>query len=80
VSAFTQRKKGTQRQIKHNAHGRLVKVGPTFDQLLSKYGSKEAVLHDRPTKKPRSPAKTKRPNKMAQKAAQQALPINLMMP
>jgi hypothetical protein len=62
----------------YNAHGRLVKVDPTFDQLLSKYASKKVVLHDRPTKKPRSPAKTKRPNKTARKATQQASHIHLV--
>jgi hypothetical protein len=45
-------KKGTQRQSTYNAHGRLVKAGPTFDQLLSKYASKKVVLRDRPPKKP----------------------------
>jgi hypothetical protein len=35
-----------------STHGRLVKVDPTFDQLLSKYTSKKVVLCDRPTKKP----------------------------
>jgi hypothetical protein len=59
-----------------NAHGRLVKVGPTFDQLLSKYASKKVVLRDQPTNKPPSLAKTKRPNKMARKEAQQASPIH----
>jgi hypothetical protein len=44
--------------------------GPTFDQLLSKHASKKTVLCDRPTKKPRSPAKTKRPNKTARKVTQ----------
>jgi hypothetical protein len=48
-----------------NTHGRLVKADTTFDQLLSTYASKKVVLCDRPTKKPRSPAKTKRLNKMA---------------
>jgi hypothetical protein len=62
VSLHTKKKKGTQGQSKHNAHGRLVKAGPTFDQLLAKYASKKAVLRDRPTNKPRSPAKTKRPD------------------
>jgi hypothetical protein len=80
---------GQRRQRPHKArketqgqstHGRLVKAGPTFDQLLSKYASKKAVLCDRPTNKPRSPAKTKRPNKTARKATQQALHIHPMMP
>jgi hypothetical protein len=57
-----------QEQSTYNAHGRLVKISPTFDQLLSEYASKKVVLHDRPTKKVRSPAKTKRPNKTTQKA------------
>jgi hypothetical protein len=42
-------RKETQVQSKH---GGLVKVGPTFDQLLSKYPRKKVVLCDRPTKKP----------------------------
>jgi hypothetical protein len=37
------------------AAGRLVKSGPTFDQLLSKYVKKKADSSDRPTKRPRSP-------------------------
>jgi hypothetical protein len=37
------------------AAGRLVKSGPTFDQLLSKYVKKKVVLSDRPAKRPRSP-------------------------
>jgi hypothetical protein len=63
----------------HNAHGRMVKADPTFDQLLSKYASKKVVLRDRPTKKPQSPAKRKRPNKTGRKATQQALPIHPVM-
>jgi hypothetical protein len=43
-----------------STHGRLVNAGPTFDQLLSKYASKKAILCDRPTKKPWSPLKQKR--------------------
>jgi hypothetical protein len=58
-------KKGMQGQSTCNAHGQLVKVGPTFDQLLFKYTSKKVVLRDRPTKKPRLPTKTKRSNKTA---------------
>jgi hypothetical protein len=42
---------------------RLIKVVPTFDQLLSKYANKKVVLRDRPTEKPRSHAKTKRPER-----------------
>jgi hypothetical protein len=34
---------------------RLVKSGPTFDQLLSKYVKKKVGPSDRPTKQPRSP-------------------------
>jgi hypothetical protein len=37
------------------AYGRLVKSGPTFDQLLSKYVKKKASPSDRPIKRPRSP-------------------------
>jgi hypothetical protein len=61
-------------------YGWLIKAGPTFDQLLSKSARKKTVLHDRSTKKPRSPAKTKWPNKMARKATQQASPIHPMGP
>jgi hypothetical protein len=73
-------KKGTQGQSTYSTHGQLVKVGPAFDQLLSKYANKNIVLRDWPTKKPRSPAKTKRPNKMAQKVTKQASPIHPVMP
>jgi hypothetical protein len=62
-----------------NTHDRLVTTDPTFDQLLFKYTSKKAILRDWPTKKPWSPAKTKRPNKTAQKAGQQALLIHPLM-
>jgi hypothetical protein len=54
-----------QGQSQHNAHGRLVKAGPTLNQLLAKYAGKKVVLRDRPIKEPRSPAKTKWPNKTA---------------
>jgi hypothetical protein len=73
-------RKETQGQSHHDAHGRLVKVGPTFDQLLDIYAGKKGILRDRPTKKPRSPAKTKWSNKTARKATQQASPIHPMMP
>ena len=56
-------KKETQGQSQHDAHGQLLKAGPTFDQLLAKYAGKKVVLRDRPTKKPWSPTKTKRPSK-----------------
>jgi hypothetical protein len=61
-----------QGQSTSNAHGRLVKSALAFDQLLSKYASKKVVLRDRSTKKPQ----TKRPNKTARKATQQAPPIH----
>jgi hypothetical protein len=80
ASVSTQSKEGDQRQSTCNAHGRLVKVVPTLDQLLSKYINKKVVLRDWPTKKPQAPAKTKRPNKTAQKATPQAPPIHPMMP
>jgi hypothetical protein len=75
-------KKEMQGQSICNTHGRLVKVIPTFDQSLSKYSSKKAVLRDWPTKKPQSPSKTKRSNKMGRNAAQQASRIHpsLVMP
>jgi hypothetical protein len=69
-------KKEMQEQSTHSTHGQLVKVGPAFDQLHSKYVSKKAVLHDRPTKKPRASAKTKRSNKIARKVTQQASPLH----
>jgi hypothetical protein len=65
-------KKGMQGQNTCNAHGRLVKVGPTFNQLLSKYASKKVVLRNRPAKKHR----TKRLNKTARRVTQQASPIH----
>jgi hypothetical protein len=52
-------RKETQGQSQHDTHGRLVKAGPTFVQMLAKYAGKKVVLCDRPTKKPRSPTKTK---------------------
>jgi hypothetical protein len=63
-----------------STHSRLVKVGPTFDQFLSKYASKKAILCDRPTKKLRSPAKTKPLNKTTRKVTQHASPIHPIMP
>jgi hypothetical protein len=73
-------RKETRGQRQHDAHGRLVNIGPTFDQLLAKNASKKTVPCDRSTKKPRLPAKTKRPNKMAQKATQQASLVHPMRP
>jgi hypothetical protein len=80
VDLHTKGKRGTQGKTTYNTHGRVVKVGPTFDQLLSNYASKKVGLHDWPTKKPRSLAKTKSPNKTTQNATQQASPIHLVMP
>jgi hypothetical protein len=65
-----------QEQNTCNTHGRPVKAGPTFDQLLSKYASKKVVLRNRTAKKPR----TKRPNKIARRATQQASPIHPVIP
>jgi hypothetical protein len=73
-------RKETQGQSQHDAHGRLVKAGPTFDQLLAKYASKKAALCDRPIKKPRSPTKTKRTSKTARKMAQQTSLVHPVMP
>jgi hypothetical protein len=50
-----------------STYGRSIKADPTFDQLLSKNTNKKTILRDRSTKKPRSPAKTKRVNKMAER-------------
>jgi hypothetical protein len=63
-----------------STYSQLIKADPTFDQLLSKNASKRTVPRDRSTKKPQSPAKTKRPNKMAQKATRQASPVHPMRP
>jgi hypothetical protein len=46
---------GTWKTNTFKAAGRLVKSGPTFDQLLSKYVKKKVVPSDRPAKRPRSP-------------------------
>jgi hypothetical protein len=46
---------GTWKTNTFKAAGRLVKSGPTFDQLLSKYVKKKAGPSDRPAKRPRSP-------------------------
>jgi hypothetical protein len=54
-------------QSEHDAHGRLAKDDPTFDQLLAENASKKTVPYDRSTKKPQSPTKmkcrTKRPKR-----------------
>jgi hypothetical protein len=63
-----------------STYSRLIKVDPTFDQLLSKNTSKMTVPRDRSTKKTRSPAKSKRSNKTAQKATRQASPVHPMRP
>jgi hypothetical protein len=46
---------GTWKTNTFKVAGRLVKTGPTFDQLLSKYVKKKAGPRDRPAKRPRSP-------------------------
>jgi hypothetical protein len=46
---------GTWKTNTFKAAGRMVKSGPTFDQLLSKYVKKKAGPSDRPAKRPRSP-------------------------
>jgi hypothetical protein len=46
---------GTWKTNTFKAAGRLVKTGPTFDQLLSKYVKKKVGPSDRPAKQPRSP-------------------------
>jgi hypothetical protein len=46
---------GTWKTKTFKAASRLVKSGPTFDQLLSKYVKKKADPSDRPAKRPRSP-------------------------
>jgi hypothetical protein len=85
-SAYGQRRPPPHKALKgketqeQSTYGCLIKAGPTFDQLLSKNTSKNTVLRDRSTKKPRLPAKTKRVNKTARKATQQASPIHPMRP
>jgi hypothetical protein len=39
--------------------GRLIKVSPTFDLLMSKYVNKRVSRHDWPKKRPRSPGQEK---------------------
>jgi hypothetical protein len=46
---------GTWKTNTFKAAGRLVKPGPTFDQLLSKYVKKKTGPSDRPAKRPHSP-------------------------
>jgi hypothetical protein len=46
---------GTWKTNTFKAASRLVKSGPTFDQLLSKYVKKKVGPSDRPAKRPRSP-------------------------
>jgi hypothetical protein len=41
------------------APSQLIKVNPTFDQLLSKYVNKKVDRHDRPGKRPCSPDQEK---------------------
>jgi hypothetical protein len=83
-SAYGQRRQPPHKALKgketqcQSTYGRLIKADPTFDQLLCKNTSKKTVLHGRSTKKLRSPAKTKRVNKTARKATQQASPIHPM--
>jgi hypothetical protein len=85
-STYGQRRQPPHKALKEketqgqSTYGRLIKADPTFDQLLSKNTSKKTVLHDLSTKKPRSPAKMKRVNKMARKATQQASPMHPMRP
>jgi hypothetical protein len=45
---------GTWKTNTFKAAGRLVKTGPTFDQLLSKYVKKKAGPSNRPAKRPHS--------------------------
>jgi hypothetical protein len=45
---------GTWKTNTFKAVGRLIKPGPTFDQLLSKYVKKKAIPSDRPPKRPRT--------------------------
>jgi hypothetical protein len=54
---------GTWKKNTSKTYGRLVKVGCTFDQLLSKYVNEKVVPCSRPTKQPWSPAKAIWPNK-----------------
>jgi hypothetical protein len=63
-----------------STYSRLIKADPTFDQLLSKNASKKTVRRGRSTKKPPSPAKSKRSNKTPQKATRQASPVHPMRP
>jgi hypothetical protein len=85
-SAYGQRRQPPHKALKgketqwQSTYGRLTKANPTFDQLLSKNTNKKTVLRGRSTKKPRPPAKTKRVNKTARKATQQASPIHPMRP
>jgi hypothetical protein len=51
---------GTWKTNTFKAVGRLVKTGPTFNQLLSKYVKKKASPRDRPAKQPRSPVHEQR--------------------
>jgi hypothetical protein len=46
---------GTWKTNTVKAAGRLVRSGPTFNQLLSKYVKKKVVPSDQPAKRPRSP-------------------------
>jgi hypothetical protein len=65
-SAYGQRRQPPHKALKgkqtqwRSTYSWLIKANPTFDQLLFKNTSKKTVLRDWSTKKPRSPAKTKR--------------------
>jgi hypothetical protein len=54
-------KKGTWGQSTYNAYGWLVNVGPTFDQLSSKYASKKVVLSIGQQRNPDHPLKQNGP-------------------
>jgi hypothetical protein len=68
-SAYGQRRQPPHKALKgketqwQSTYGRQIKADPTFDQLLYKNTSKKTVLRGRTTKKPQSPAKTKRVKK-----------------
>jgi hypothetical protein len=85
-SAYAQRRQPPHKTLKgketqrRSTNGRLIKADSTVDQLLSKNASKKTIPRDRSTQKPRSPTKTKRPNKMAQKATRQASSVHPMRP
>jgi hypothetical protein len=75
VSLHTKARKETQGQ---SAHGRLVKVDPTFDQLLSKYARTKVVLCDHQQRNPGHPLKQNDPKSDATSIAYSSCDVRML--